>query len=605
MRFARFHRVVRWAAGVAACLLFRFMAAFADLPPREQSSLPGAGQAVRIYSWTVQSENNWEYPYSFPVSVLGLEDAGEFVPLLAIALEPPAAGSPGTDRWLAVWNLSEIPPRWHQRVRALLPAPGLSAIRRQSKGEAAADRLLKPMLTATDAEGPWEKRVSRTVIRKAAGWGWLTSLAQIPLRSYLHFCDDLDERRFLRLYTLIRMYEEVALRHPAADRLSPAGLLDLKWQLLRNRRLLGPLVPRESKAEVVERYESQMRTQAGMTASFLHSQAALYGLNCRELSFGIPGQVPLARAVLLSVHSSAQGGPHAPWPGRNPFDLRYNPFAHPQVRQWLNQNPDEDVPLAIYVLCSDFHLKPVLAVDFFDPDNVGARQSSALLRILLEHCAAVTGIPWSFRVFKDLGSFAIRKKDVSWFSLASTASGVESVRLFAALRWGMDTDLSQQLARSLDRLVANPLALASTQQTRVAVRQFHRLVNSREEHLSTLLRRIFEDRIRREFRLGSRAIYRPDYQAYQVQRRLDWARHTVEEFVRTSSPPGIDWDRVLAAWESWSGSGLADGEGSRIRFLRRLDSLYPEEVPEVFRPTVSRLLSEAPLARIAGGRIAP
>lgn len=542
---------------------------------------------LEIRNYPVEAPNNWGETYSFTVSVLGLVEGQDFLPLLAIAGEN-ADGQEA--RWLALWHLSGEPPGWPARLKALVPAPWSPRSGGQAEFDDADILPPEPYLTARDRKQGARSRFLWTAARRVSGWLQVLNPLRFTFHSYVHFRNDFEDRRFERVYTLLCLYGEVAALNPDPGNFSPLELADLKYQLLLNRKPLGVLAESESSYEAVAHFEGRRRTQMGQAASFFHSRANLYHLRFQEVSYGFPERPPVTLAGVLSIRMADLPERLPPWPARNPFDLAYNPYAHHEIRRLMKAFPQEEIPLAFYVLASDFQLRPVIVADFFAPGNPRARESTASLRMALEHFLSIHRVPLLYRTLKRVGAYTLKKPDYTHFSDRSWASGVESAGVFAGLQWKFEETTNEALLEALESRVANPLAESFGLQRANSRLHSAWLFDSNPGQLALALRRLFEDEVRAELELGNRAIFAEDFERFEDRRVFLSALQLIREFNRQEHLTGFDWGDLL---EAYGVLARRDPEGvlpESRRFLERLDALYPGAVPASHRLEAVRVL---------------
>lgn len=543
---------------------------------------------LEIRNYPVAVGNNWGGAYDFTMSVLALSRGDRFLPLLAIAIE---SGDGPNNSWLAAWNLGDDSPGLGQRLKSLFPGPWSprSDVRREPEGNDPFS-FPRPCLVATSRkEGSW-RRVGWGAGRRLARYADLFNPFRFLLNNYVHYHNDMEDRKFHQLYTLIRLYEDAAALNPSPEHLSPPALVDLKYQLLINRRALGVLMESESRYEVVKSYESKLRVQMGKAASFLHAQANLHHLGFQSVAYGLPGRPPVSHAALIYIRKADLPEQLPPWSSRNVFDLGHNPYTHPEVRELMDRYPEEEIPLAFYVLASDFNFRPIIVADFFRPGSVRRRESTATVRVGLENLLAAYRLPLLYRTLHRVADYGMDKKASTAFSDTSTAAGVEALRLFARLDWKFDTDTNYMLLRSLENRVANPLAESYAREASNARLNFAQLLNGDARQLALKLRRLFEDRVRDELDLGNRAIFAAEYRRFREEREYQAAQRLVEDFGGSQFLTGYSWDRLMEAWEIVSRRDPEKELPASDRFISRLEKLDPDMVPEDYRTRVAEIL---------------
>ena len=363
--------------------------------------------------------------------------------------------------------------------------------------------------------------------------------------------------------------------------------MDLKYTALINREALGIVVSGRSEYWVVDKFETRMREKMGKAAAYLHSRATLHDLRFQEVYFGLDGRWPLYRTAVLSIRKADLPEQPRPWPKKNPFDLGYNPLEHPRVRALMDENPEKEIPLAYYVLISDFKLRPVIVLNFFKPGNPGRRQDTAVLRNTAENLLSVYGLPLRLQALRYLGSWSLNRKDVTYFSNRSVSSGIEPAKLFARMGWHFDEDTNRLLLRMLDRRTSNPLADSFVRQVENAKVRHQAISRNASERLRLFIRRVYEDGIRERLDLGRRSISTEDIARYRQQRTLDRALEVIRGFNRQPHLNGITWPRLFQAWDRLSAADPQRARPESQRFLQNLKRLYPLSVPEGYRSQVA------------------
>ena len=540
-------------------------------------------QRLEIRNHPLEIQNNTDHPYRFVLSVLGVHGA-EFVPLLAVVLDP----EDSTPRqWIAVWNLSNSSPGVIQRVKAALPFPWWSPRGGSGRAVEPIRRLPKPVLTARGRKSGARARFVWAAARTVSDFASFFSPGRFALETYRDHRNDLDERQFHQLYALLLLYEEAAALNPSPRNLGLRAIMDLKYTALINREALGIVASNRSEYWVVDNFESRMREKMGKAAAYLHSRATLHNLRFQEIHFGVDDRWPLYRTAVLSICKTDLPAQPRPWPKSNPFDLGYNPFEHPRIRARMDENPEEEIPLAYYVLISDFRLRPVIVLNFFNPGNPGRRQDTAVLRNVAENLLSVYGPPLPLQALRYIGSWSLSRKDVTYFSTRSVSSGIEPAKLFARMGWHFDEDTNRLLLRMLDRRTSNPLADSFARQAENAKARHEAITRNASERLRLFIRRIYEDGIRDRLDLGRRSISSEDIARYRQQRALDRALEVIRRFNRQPHLNGVTWSRLFQAWDRLSADDPHRGRPESRRFLQNLKRLYPRSVPEGYRSQVA------------------
>jgi len=544
-----------------------------------------AAPTLVIRDYPVHAVNNSGSRYHFILSVLGANQAEGFQPLLAIGARQAATGE---SHWLALWNLSRTSPSVWQRFRAGAGLPG--APRGSSASALSLSDRPEPCLSVGSLRaGAWT-RARWKIADQAIRFSGYVNPARYFVNNYASNGADLDERGFHQTYTLLELYEATSQIDPSPAHLPVSEIMEIKYHLLVNRRLSGVFLPRESVNEVVQRFESQSRAQSGNTASYLHANANLYRLGLKEIEFGLPGRVPICRGALLSIRQSSLPSELPKWSKRNPFDLDYNPYEKPAIRELMEKYPDEEIPLAFYVLSSEYRLKPILVADFFKRRSGIGRESSRVWRNTLDQALDMTNIPLLYRALGRISGYALNKKDYTRFSRHSTAAGVEPARLFARLNWTFDADMNDLLLKALEKRRANPLADSAHREDQAAKARLDSLLAGEGRVLAGCLRRLFEDEIRATLKLGRRAVFDPDLSRFENERTYLEALRLVREFGADTNLPAQSWDRILDAW-ALVRSRRATGSADAKRFLDRLRRIEASAIPSVHQAAVQRILN--------------
>jgi hypothetical protein len=545
---------------------------------------------LEIRNYPVTAHHNFGGRYEFQLSILAIEQEGSrLLPLLAIAVEPPESGSTQSDRWLAVWNLNDHPSGIRRHLKALVPGPWGPQRGNPPQKEEDEVAFPAPYFTAKDRKTEAWTRVRLDALRRFVDYLDFFNPARFPLRNYLHYRNDLKDRRFHQTYALIRLYEDLSLAKPASGSLSPTGIVDLKYQLLINRRALGILMEDESKYELIEHFESDLRKRMGNTASYLHSQANFHNLGFKEIRYGLPGRPPVCYAALLYAREVDMPDELPQWPRANPFGLSYNPFQHRDVRRLMAQYPEEEIPLAFYVLASDFEMKPILVADFFRQGGMDLRGPTATLRMGLDNYLAVTGLPFLYRAAERIAKYGIDKKEIAHFSEHSTAAGVEPLRIMIRLDANYRDDTNQFLLRALENRISNPFAESFLRETENARLNFTRLLTDDGERLSLELRTLYEDQMRRT--LGhNKAIFAADHVEYRAQREYLEALSLIRSFNSQTHLTGYSWSELMEAFATLRASDGARHQRDLESFVQRLVQLFPGAIPERYRQQVAEVL---------------
>lgn len=569
------------------CLFLLFSASGVSLGAGRFSLQTTVGDNLEIRNFPLSVPNNTPDPYQFCLSVLGFEQDNQFVPLLGIAVRPLSDKS---NEWLAVWNLSQEGAGVFQTLKSTLPFVWNPRQGREEISEDQNPSFPSPYL---------DRNSTRRIAWHRAGWTALTGIAsfldlytpfQFALNNMKYYRGEINDRRFSQVYTLVRLYEEASVTRPSPLNLCPSAIVDLKYELLVNRKALGVLMEQESEYAVVQLHESSLRAKAGQVASYFHSEANLRHLLVEDVSYGTPGRPPVGRAGILLLRGVDLQEPLPEWTDRNPFDLNYNPFTHPRIRALMEQDPAAPIPLGFYVFNSELRLKPVLVVDFFEPGNPRSRQLTGTLKLFADSFLKVVDVPAFVQTAKFLTDFGLNRKDVTHFTTKSTISGIESAKLFARLGWNFDDDTNYLLLKSMENRIANPLSNSFRRESQNVHRNLAGLLNDDCAELKMYLRILFEDRIRAELDLGKRAIFAADVGAFERRRIEEDALARIRRFNDEANVLTLPWEKLNEAWSVVREIDPRSELPESREFLARLREIPVEAIPESQREMVREWL---------------
>jgi hypothetical protein len=321
------------------------------------------------------------------------------------------------------------------------------------------------------------------------------------------------------------------------------------------------------------------------------------------VDYGLAGRPPLIRAGILYIRGAGLPDPPPAWPNRNPFDLDYNPFTHPELNEWMQQDPEKRIPLAFYVFLSSYRLKPVLVADFVKPGRPRAQEYTSALKLGLNNFFAVTRIPLFVTSLKRAADYGMNRKDASSFVTKSKVSGIESARLFARLGWNFDDDTNHLLLKAMEARTSNPLAGSFKRQAVAAEGNLKALLDERDNDLGLFLRVLFENRIRSELALGDRAVFPADLDAYEKQRRYRRAARLIESFNDQVHISAYSWEKLAEAWRVVRESDPRADSPLARQFIGRLSAAYPNGIPEEYRDAIRGWLAPAAGQTASGGRV--
>ncbi|UCF35597.1 MAG: hypothetical protein JSU96_12235 [Acidobacteriota bacterium] len=544
---------------------------------------------LEIRNIPIWTDNNTSQTYHFGLSVLGMPDEDGFVPFMAIAIRYLDSGE---NQWMAVWNLNRGETSFVANLKALVPNLwGTLGDRSEDDVEEVIGDFPEPYLVWTaKRRGAWKEVGWSSVKTANRVINWVNPF-HFLVENYTHYRADKKERLFHQTYTLLRLYEEAMAISSSSLNLSPKSLLDLKYRMIVNRSTFGLFLEEENAFSIVQRFESSMREKMSSVSCYAHVKANELGLGIEEINYGLPGRPPVCRAALIYLRGADLEQERRPWPANNFFDLSFDPFEHPRVQELAQQDPEEQIPLGIYILGSENRMKPALVVDFFNPGNPLRRRATGTMKVALDHFLAVQGLPLLGKIAKGTVEYCLDKKDVSYFDATSVAVGIEAARLFARMGWNLDSDTNDLLMRSMDRQAGNPLVESSFREKQNLNRNLGSILQSDGGELRLFLRTVFEDHIRNVMDLGNKAVFEADLLAYQDRLEYLEALETLKAFNNEPHLPGIAWGEVIAAWERVSESGNEAPEELE-RFYARMASLFPQNVPDSYQPLVAQALGK-------------
>jgi hypothetical protein len=557
-----------------------------SVPPLELRNIP------------VEVTNNSSQTYTFGLSVVGFVEGEEFVPFLAIAIDH---SGPGPNEWMAVWNLNQGGTGALAQLKAL--APNLwGTVGAGGGADGGRSGFPEPVLTWDSKRGRAWRELGWSAAKTANRLIGFFNPGRFAFRNYTYHRDNRSERRFIQTYILMLLYDYARTLHPSPMNLSSTSLTDLKYHLIATRSGAGVFADGEDAPAVVGRFESAIRESIAMDSSYAHDEANQLHLGFEDVPYGLPGRPPIARVGLLTIRKADLPARLPKWPPNNLFDLSFEPYSHPRVRELMDLDPDEPVPLGIYVLGSDLSVKPVLVVDFFNPGNPRLRRASGTMKVALDNFLSVRGIPWIGRLVKGTVGYGIAKKDFPYFNGSSDALGLEATRLFARMGWNFDADINHMMIQLMEDRIANPLVESSDRERWNLKRNYGELLRDDAAALGLFLRRLYENRIRRTLDMGDRAVFAADVALYEEVVEYRKAMATIRRFNRQTHLPSISWETIADAWRiAQRQPGARDLEELET-LVARVSELYPERIPMAQRATVRELLNpRRQLAESLGG----
>jgi hypothetical protein len=311
---------------------------------------------------------------------------------------------------------------------------------------------------------------------------------------------------------------------------------------------------------------------------YAHAEANQLYLGFEEILYGFPNRSPLGRAGVLFIRKSDLPAKLPRWPANNLFDLSYEPYSQPRVRELVDSEPEEKIPLGIYVLGGTLHMKPTLVVDFFDAGNPKRRKATGILKVLLDHLLSFQNMPLTGRILKATVEYALVKKDITYFRKFSNGFGGEVTRLYARFGWNLDPDLNHQLIKAMEKQIANPLVEAASREERNLLQNFRGLLIDDGARLGLMLRKLYEDRIRESLGLGNKAVFAQDLARFSEYQAYSRSRKAIQKFNRAPHLSSLSRNKLVAAWSTLQHAKFSGHEAEVEVFVRRFKERFPQEV---------------------------
>ncbi len=495
----------------------------------------------------------------------------EFHPLISILMDETFSEA-GEGEWLATWNLGDKAPGFLSRLRAMIP--GFTARKRvrdkelvelteklenfedfEARGKI---KTPKPYFKVTEENRRSTIGLVLNSIKRGLSFTNVSFPAQLLFRSYLLRRKDLEERRFEQAYLGLNWYADLSSTDPWEEVSLPLNSIhEIKFRLLADRSAFGRFVNPAAKEDFVHGYEAEIRDHLWGTSCYLASAANEYHLAYEELRRFGAGEVPLALGGILYYDPRLAPEPEqVKWGIGNPFDLPYNPFENPMVRRAAADG--ERVPLAIYVYQSNLALKPIIAVDFFSPNNPRVRESATYWRRMgNEAISAFGGIGLLYSLLNRALSFTANKKEITWLTDKKSAFGIEELRLSLLSHLYFEPHAADQMSDRVDRLIVNPLVQPGRLQGIRARLQYRALLSEEGRDLVALGRDLREKLIRRRLGKDKGALDEADYRAYRQllarNRHLETLQLCLDDKYLPSVPLAEIADSIQALGDDSSG----------------------------------------------------
>lgn len=397
-----------------------------------------------------------------------------FLPVLSMAYDRELHGGQELE-WLALWTLGRQSTGVGANLRALLPLsagkraadwqPPATKVRwleQLQAGEVDWSRFSAP---APDLDAVRLGRASYTglvasSLRRILDWAGVANPVRFLYRTWLYRRRDLRDRRFQQTYQGLVWYLDAVDSTGLA--VPQPTMAEIKFHLIRNRSTFALWVPENQFLESSWAYDSARRQRTISVSSTLMTAANEYRLGFEEFHQPVVNGTPTPVGALLYYDPAAAPAPsEVRWNSPNLFDLRYNPFTDRRVQELAQQHPGQRIPLALYSYYAALPRKPIILVDFFDPDNPRQREAAAVRMSLLREFLSVTEVQvlyWG--VYKPV-SFIANKKAFTPLANRVPAMGVEEFRLLLRQRLLFEPSLADSLLRLVDRRELNPLMPAA------------------------------------------------------------------------------------------------------------------------------------------------
>ena len=488
---------------------------------------------VRRESWRCQSDGQ----EGDEVVLITLGSEGDydgeahFHPVASLAFDRYYDAS-GPGEWSALWIYGPSSAGAWSHLRAVLPVP----LGRPHASTSDLERLDKRQLDLETGDADSRLQVPDPVIhlanleqfprgqglwgglRRVLGWASVVNPAQFLYRTYLIRRKDRSERNFQRSYLALQWMQDAGF-DGSEDADWVEVISELRFHLLRNRSFYGQWLDHADGREMVYNYESDTRRKLGKSSSWLQSAANEHSLRYQPIyRYTANGAAyPMGGVLYYDPQLKAQPDPGW-WKVANPFDLPYNPHTYPAVQKLAEENPDELIPLAVYTYQTNLLLRPIIAVDFFAPDNPRDRERSQQMMVMAKQWLAITTSPLSMeRLPYRAIAWAANKKGFTPLVNKSSRHGNEELRLALESNLYFDPVLRERLQKSADARVLNPLINAGSVEERLSHIQFESL---RADEGRALCNQVLQVRQAMARKLGVPERLAPEEQRREVGRRL-------------------------------------------------------------------------------------
>lgn len=521
-----------------------------------------------------------------------------FHPIVSLAFDR-LLGDAETGQWVALWNLGVSPAGWRRTLRSFFPIPArspkaspkqlarlMAQLERLRSGTGAAQALApEPYTDLSQLKPATASQGAQMAFKRVLNWLDVVNPAQLVLRTYLLHRGDREERAFERAYLGLAWLIDTEFDREAAYAAWLNSINDVRFHLLRNRSFFGRWVRHSESLELVYNYDSSVREDLAKGSSWLQADANEYHLRYEPIHrYTANGATVPVGGILYYDPRIAPARARARWPTPNVFDLGYNPFTQPEIQRRARENPDQLIPLALYVFQSELGLRPIIAADFFALNNPRVRESAQQGMVWLrEWLLTSTGFLSAERFAYRVASYIANKKAFTLLANKSPRLGVEELRLALESHLYFEPDLRRDLMQRVDKRVQNPLVKSSEVEALLADLQYEALRAGQARAICQGVNGV-RRRLAERFKIPD-ATPAPERWA-QLRTRL--AERHMQQSVRDLLDRGFEEVGALVALEEplryFENNSTADPESARV-----LRDLYAALLPEHLRmPAGSR-----------------
>ncbi|MFQ5927327.1 MAG: hypothetical protein ACE5MH_07830 [Terriglobia bacterium] len=413
-----------------------------------------------------------------------------FHPVVSLAFDRLLAEEePG--QWVVLWNLGVSSAGWRRTLRAFFPFPvrppkasekklaqltakleQLRAGKGRTGGLAPAPYTdLSRLKPATASHG------TTMALKRVLNWVGVFNPAQLVFRTFLLHRKDRAERTFQRTYLGLGWVIDAEFDGAAETSQWLKNLNDVRFHLLRERSFFGRWVRHADSLALVYNYDNKVRENLAKGSSWLQAVANEYHLHYEPIHrFTVNGATVPAAGVLYYDPRKAPLPERARWLTPNVFDLGYNPFTLRKIQRRARENPEQLIPLALYVFQSELGLRPIIVADFFASNNPRLRETAQQgMEWLREWLVVSTGFFSVERLAYRVGSYIANRKAFTLLVNKSARLGVEELRLALESHLYFDSEQRHDLMQQVDKRVQNPLVKAAPVEALRAALQYEGL----------------------------------------------------------------------------------------------------------------------------------